>query len=308
MDQMRKVLLPLNIMLSVAVPIFLGFFASLSVEIAVLLGMAGLVLSLQVEMFLRTERRERAEDVRARLVDALSRDKEFGAQLTTIIEGVGMVLSTTKPRAYLKIAKNELDHVISLIRGLQRESIQLNAVVPSLRDSDSVSRSFKAISMLDMEMAWWTSGDGKEWLSANQAWGKGKATVERIFIYEEPWTGPKEAIVQEHIAHGVHVYRVNREDIPTSLRRNVGIFDDGVIMEFAGWGNPDMIEKVTYSVEQAPVREAVRDFDRLRHLAHPCTNAGGPVKPELQAQSSPRSGRVGQADGDLGDQLPDGRP
>jgi len=279
MNRARNVLLSINIMISVGLPIFLGYFTSISVEVSVLLGLAGLVLSLQVEMYLRADQRERAEDLRARLINTLSRDKDFGAQMITIIEGVGAVLSTAKHPAYLKIARDGFEHAINLIGGLQKESVELREVVPSLRESDSVSRSFKAVSMLDAEMAWWRSSDGKEWLAANQEWGKSKATIDRIFLYEDPWTEQKEAIVQEHLAHGVRAYKAKRQQITSDLRRNVAIFDDEFIMEFTGWGNPDTIERVVYCVERTRVQQAVRDFERLRKLAQPCASTPGGTQP-----------------------------
>ena len=269
--RLRHQLLVINITLSAVVPIGLALVTSATVQISLLVGLVGLVLTMQVESYLKAEERQGSELIRSRLTEALNNDKEFGAQLTAIAENVGSVLSAGLPKTYVNIARSEFERVQRLLNGLRRETLELTGIVDSLRDADTVTRSYKAVSMLEPELAWWTSSDGIDWLNANSRWiDQNNAQVERIFIYTDGWNESNEAIVQQHLAKGIQVKKVHHTLLPSRLRRNVGIFDDLMIMEFFGWGNPDRIERVVYSAEASRVEEAIKEFEQsaaLRNLA-----------------------------------------
>jgi hypothetical protein len=232
---------------------------------SVLIGVVGLVLSLQLDILLRMDRRDQLTG----LIDGppwvAAHMTRISASLDAITVTYGETIVQAEAQQRLASFAVEFDE---LAQGRVRTGSE---DVRYLMDATMhCKRSLVAVTNLQPNgngTSWWDSAIGQNYWRENLAALQRGVTVGRIFITDDDSVQPAlEAIVATQCAAGAQVFVIPRHLVPLKFQRNIAVWDDDVAWE-ADMNAAGMPIEYVYAHSRHDIERLRRMYDVLHHSA-----------------------------------------
>jgi hypothetical protein len=260
-----------------------------SVVLAVAIGLAGTVLSLQINVVAKLDR---SSD----LDRALRSVAWLRPLLLTIAESAAAIETDERLEPFRPNAKKDVQQCVTNLQGISHGQLRARVGEGILeRRTDQARRSIIATSIQQMDVPRWQSDLGEKYWQANINAIKRGVVIERVFVYRE-WSQELQKLVCEQARQGVQTHAVDRELVPAELMIDMAVWDDAFTYQFELNSEGDPINNL-YSVNEVDIARRVEQFEILRSLAkriEPPKTTGGKTRSRLrtmfQALTRQRSG------------------
>lgn len=168
---------------------------------------------------------------------------------------------------FRELARRRLMECSERVRSFSRGEVLLPRREPQFL-ADQVSRArqeIRALSYVDVDLDWWLSKSGGEYIQENIRAARRGVSVRRIFIYDD-WSKDIQRIVHLYSTGGIEVLRVSVQVLPPALHRNLLIVDRSFLFEHRANVSGATVGYL-YASEPARISEAINAFDMIADRA-----------------------------------------
>jgi hypothetical protein len=272
-----------GVCVSVVAGLVFAIWTSVPVGLGVCVALLGTIVSLQLDLSLRVERRSRRDDEAGRLLTALDSAGEFLPLFIEAAESAAKAIALPAGER-LELARRVRENLIPLVRAikeLERGRVhQGPSRTDMLLDQLRLTRhSLRTVTFFGAGTAnWWQSDTGTEYWQVNLSIMRDHGVkTERIFLCDER-TEEVIAFAKAQAREGVHVRIAELNAVPPELQIRFGIFDE-VIVHTVVYSSAGRDVEYVYSADPADTVQAVDRFEILRALAKPIevSTSSGPA-------------------------------
>ncbi|PRX64713.1 hypothetical protein B0I32_10874 [Nonomuraea fuscirosea] len=194
--------------------------------LALVAGLIGGVITLQVQTLLREKRRVDHETKVGQMVATIEKIPWLPDLMLPMLRAAKHVereyAATPAVDACRAAFEDCLRTLADLERGHFRSTYGDNAVFQRL--IGQTKHTMCATSVPSVDLDWWNEPVGRQyWQAQLDALARG-VTIRRVFIYKE-WTAELDSLAREQLAAGVKVLKVRAERLPPALRVISGLWD-----------------------------------------------------------------------------------
>jgi hypothetical protein len=275
-----------GVCVSVLAGVLFAMWNSVAVGLGVCVALLGTIVSLQLDLALRVERKAKRDDQAGRLLTALDSADEFLPLFIEAAEGAANAVGLPAGDR-LQLARRIRENLTTLVRSikeLERGRVhqgpgRTDMLLEQIRQTRDSLRSVTFLGARTVE--WWQSASGKEYwdLNVNVMQEHGVKT-ERIFLCNDR-TDELNALAEAQAREGVRVYIADLHHVPPELQIRFGIFDE-MIVHTVIYSSDGGDAEYVYSADPADTVQAVDRFESLRTMAEPIV-VSAPVAGEPKA-------------------------
>jgi hypothetical protein len=255
----------------VSVSVVLGaasyFLTDRGFALALIVSLTGVVLTTQLEVITRLERRHHREDTHSHLMAALDEVPWLSPVMKEMADAMCTMSSAENLRRLVHIARSCIDECSTDLQELKLGQYRVRAEDCEVlfEQTARADHTIHATSVTYLDLAWWSADVGRKYWDANIAAMKRGVEIERVFIYET-WVPELERLASEHADAGVRVYVVCKDNLPDDLRIDMIVWDDAFLYEIEL--NSDGVEIFNrFSVNKTEVERRARQFAVIRSRA-----------------------------------------
>ncbi|MDQ3913823.1 MAG: hypothetical protein M3323_00610 [Actinomycetota bacterium] len=222
------------------------------------LGLAGTIISLQIDVIYRLERN-------SRLLDSIERVRWLRPLVERMANSLTRIAGGDRLQAFADAARSELERCVAVLEGQASGRFQAPVGENILeRQTDLARQEILAVSIQSLDIPRWNNELGRKYWAANLRAIERGVRVERVFVFDE-WNSEIEALTAQQATAGVNVSVVSREATPPQLRIDMAVWDRSFTYQFElnSEGEPISNE---YSVNEVDIERRVQQFSILRSL------------------------------------------
>lgn len=255
-----------GVAVSVAISVLLFFFVDAELLLAFVVGLSGTILTLQLDLARRVERRADA-------FGSLDQHPEVLPVVKKLLQAAAIVLEERRSPAFVAAALHTIESCETTLDDLRRGYLRRTTgdTFPMLEQIRSCRSTIHATTLPRTDVRWWNSSAGRAyWTEHQRVMEEHGVVAERVFIIDE-WTDEVQVLTHEQHLAGVKVYVVPCKDLDRDLIVNVAIYD----MNFAAYevanANGDAVDDV-FTVNRTDIERFRSLFERIKTRATPLSD------------------------------------
>lgn len=224
-----------GVVLSSVLGVFFYFRTDLGTAFGTFAGLIGITITLQIESLLRSRQAREQATRHQRLLTRIEGTTWMPELLDRALAAHGLVEQNHRAGFAADLARKAFEdcraQLESLARGRYSTSdIDESPNSPVLKLTENTRTSMLATSAGE-DLLWWldTPSTRTYWRLNLEAMARG-VIIKRILIYRT-WSDDLERLAKTQHEAGVHIMRVNEEQLPRPLRLNLVVWDSDCAME-----------------------------------------------------------------------------
>lgn len=283
-DRRPDPVLVTGIVLSLVLGVLAYFLTNQQFTLGFVVGLLGLILSIQIEQISRLDARASHSDRHSSLMASLEKVSWLLPLVSEIAESAGRVVSDDDLRQLAPIAREKLETCNASLQSLRMGQYRVPAedVNVLFERTSTATKQILATSVEHVDLSWWRSEVGTNYLSKNREAIERGVEVERIFIYESLSDDLIE-VASQHADAGVTVLMVAKSQLRPEYRIDMIIWDESFAYEIEL--NSDGVEIANrYTVSPSDITRMLQHYSVVRSCAMPVTEA---IRHRSQASTKP---------------------
>ncbi|RVX45578.1 hypothetical protein OHA25_10975 [Nonomuraea sp. NBC_00507] len=235
--------------------------------LALLAGLIGGVITLQVQTLLREKRRVDHETTVGQLVSTIEKIPWLTELMVPILRAAKHVEREYPGTPAVDACRAAFDECLRTLTDLERGHFRTpygdNAVFQRL--IDQTKRTMCATSVPSVDLAWWREPVGRQYWEAQLNALKRGVKIRRVFIYRE-WTDELDELAREQIAAGVQVRRVHVDRLPPAMRVISALWDGSCGHELSYTAAGEAVYD-TFTVSPPDLERLMTQFEMIERNA-----------------------------------------
>ena len=257
----------------------IAFIISTEIITSTIICLLGIIITIQIDQIARIEQGLKKNTQYSQLWEKMEDPDWLFPLINEIADSTKSIISNNTNEHFSNNTKSEIEKCRNHLQDLAR-----GRMLTDYTDSEPVISAVKnaklniyGVSISNVDMTYWYSGVGKRFWTLNLKAAEANVKVERVFVYEKMVEPMRKIIEQQANANkNIHIYTIQREDVPADLRIDMTIVDN-VFMYEAVLNSDGVPIQNLYSVNISEINRNLTRFNMIKNLSeeyHPETNKG----------------------------------
>ncbi|MGP3958189.1 hypothetical protein ACTWPT_19455 [Nonomuraea sp. 3N208] len=235
--------------------------------LALVAGLIGGVITLQVQTLLREKRRVDHETTVGQLVSTIEKIPWLPDLMVPMLRAAKHVEREYPGTPAVDACRAAFEECLRTLTDLERGHFRTpygdNAVFQRL--IDQTEHTMCATSVPSVDLTWWREPVGRQYWQAQLNALKRGVKIRRVFIYRE-WSDELDELAREQIAAGVRVRRVHVDRLPTAMRVISALWDGSCGHELSYTAAGEAVYD-TFTVSPPDLERLMTQFEMIERSA-----------------------------------------